>query len=189
MLRKIHKPLREVSSMDSLFHLVFAFIGGLAIGLHRRHSVHVIGIIALTAVALDVDHFFHEGLFHTLWITLVIPLILFLIAFYYERHHNSICLQTYVLLLMVMVNGHLLADLFNGDTLLLLYPFSSWTVSLQQQYASVAAGTVVSGDGVATLIYAGVILLGRWVENYIYFFERQHLKIEKALCRGVLQDV
>jgi membrane-bound metal-dependent hydrolase YbcI (DUF457 family) len=171
--------------MDPLFHFVFAFIAGMAVNVRLRHRVLWVLGAAFSAVLIDVDHFLfaYPRAFHTVFVTWLLPALLFYVAYRYERGRESIRLQSLVLLLFVMLNGHLVADLFNEGAIRLLYPVSRASISIPADL-TVALNErwlLVSPEGVALTLYGMVIGLAYFAEEFIYFFERQHEGLEAAV--------
>ncbi|MCK5334342.1 MAG: metal-dependent hydrolase [Candidatus Aenigmarchaeota archaeon] len=171
--------------MDTLFHFIFSFIAGMAV-FRGKHKVSVIATIALLSILVDIDHFFGlsaRGTFHNVFIVFLVPLVAFITAYFYEKK-KSIKLQTYALLLMVMLLGHVTADTFYGGGVMLLYPLSEtsfeapgFLVTITDTFHS----PIVSRDGVALAIYAIILLLAVFVEDFIYFFEKKNQKIRDAI--------
>lgn len=171
--------------MDPLFHFVFAFIAGMAVNVRLRHRVAWVIGAAFSAVLIDVDHFLftYPRAFHTVFVTVLLPALLFYAAYRYERKEDSIRLQSLVLLVFVMLNGHLVADLLNEGSIRLFYPVSQaafsvptdLTVMLNEQWL------LVSPDGVALTLYGVIIGLAYFAEEFVYFFERQHEGLETAV--------
>jgi membrane-bound metal-dependent hydrolase YbcI (DUF457 family) len=170
--------------MDSLFHFVFAFIAGLAIGLHKKHSIRTLALLSFAAILIDVDHFFpsypETKVLHNLFVTFLLPLLLFIVSFYYEKG-RSIRLQSYALILLAMLTGHLAADFFDEGGEKILYPLSDKKISLPNSILSIHLGDLITRSGIALLIYGFIILSAHFVEDFIYLFERKHEKLKKAL--------
>ncbi len=198
--------------MDSLFHFVFSVIAGLAINIHQKHKLNVLIGIALLAVAIDADHFFGleaRGTLHNVFVTFFLPIALFLFFYKYENslfakgYHRtkSIKYQTYALLLLVMLMGHVVGDLFYEGGVKFLYPFSNEQFSIPPIRMTVEQvipplttftpypwGNIVSRDGIALSLYAMILFSAAFIEDFIFFFERKHESIRKSV-RDSVQDL
>ena len=196
--------------MDSLFHFVFSIIAGLAIIPRQKHKLNIVFMLAFSAVVIDIDHFFGfsaRGTLHNIFITLFFPVALFLFFFHYENRwfnkskKKSIKLQTYSLLLLVMLTGHIVADTFYHGGVKYFYPLSgknyempSFELSVEKFVPQLSALTdypwanVITRDGIALSLYAIIIFLGLFAEGFIYFFEQKHERFRKAL-KDVFTDI
>lgn len=169
--------------MDSLFHFILAILAGMAVGLHMKHGFRNIVFIALIAVLIDVDHFMFGGrsLFHNIF-TLLIPIGLFLFFYHFEK--GKIKYQSLSLILFAVLVSHFAADLFYGNSLPLLWPFSQTPFALPEWLMVKLVGTpylIVSKEAIALLLGGGIIMLTHFVEDFIYFFEKKHLSFKKAI--------
>lgn len=175
--------------MDTLFHFVFGFIAGMAVNVRLRHRPLWVAGVALAAVLIDMDHliFAYSRTFHTLFVTVLIPALLFYAAYRYERGTGSVRYQSLVILFFVMLNGHLVADLFGSD-LKLFYPLSdaaygvpaAWKIAfLREEWL------VVGPDGVALALYGLIIAAAYYAEETIYLIERQHETLTAAIHDAV----
>lgn len=171
--------------MDSLFHFMLAIIAGMAVGLHKKHSLRTIILIALIAVLIDVDHFILGGrsIFHNIWFIFVLPVALF---FYFFKHEKkSIKRQSYSLILLAVLASHLVADLFTEGAVMLFWPLSmtayaipAWVITklpISPYY------TIISKEGIALTLGASIILLTHFTEDFIFFFRKKHLGLKKAI--------
>ncbi len=196
--------------MDSLFHFVFSIIAGMAIGIHQKHKLNALFVLAFSAVIIDVDHLFGmeaRGTLHNIFIVAILPLAAFLFFFHYENKffnkskRKSIKLQTYSLLLFVMLAGHVAADLFYEGEVKLLYPFSTdtykapnFTTTIDNLFPQFSYLTpyswakIISTDGIALLAYAIIIMFGAFTEDFIYFFEKKHESFRRSL-KNVISDM
>lgn len=171
--------------MDTLFHAVFGFIAGMAVNAKLKHRVFWVAIIAVGAVLIDVDHFIfaYPRTFHNVFITVLLPALLFAAAYRYERGRDSIKYQSLVILLFVMLNGHLVADMFGSD-LRLMYPLSTASFGVPDAWQlAINEGRwgIISPDGIAFAVYAGIIALAYYAEEFIYFVEKQNEPVAKAI--------
>ena len=179
--------------MDTLFHIVFSVIVGLAICLRRKHKISILIILASLSVLIDIDHFFWletRGTFHNIFFVLFIPLILFAISYMYENK-KSIRLQTYSLLIFIMLAGHVVSDMFYGGAVKLFYPLSNVSYIFPDyavQATSEFYSPIIAGDGLILLIYAIILLSVILMEDFIYHFEIKDESAKKALS-SVLKDL
>ncbi|MDY6769239.1 MAG: metal-dependent hydrolase [Candidatus Nanohaloarchaea archaeon] len=176
--------------MDSLFHFVFAFIAGMAVNVKLDHEPMWVAVVALSAVLIDIDHLlFLAGVlpfprtFHALLFTVAAPLLLFYAAYLYERGTDSITYQSLSLLLLVMMIGHVTADLFNEGAIRLFYPFTGTAFTAPQVTVSVVkeGWHVVTPESIVLALYGGIIGLAYYAEEFIYFFEEKHETVGNAV--------
>lgn len=172
--------------MDTLYHFIFSIIVGLAVGIHIKHRFRVLAGLAFVSVLVDIDHFLglsSRGTFHNIFIMFLIPIILFFVAYAYENK-ESIKYQTYSLILLVMLMGHLVSDIMYGGAVKLFYPLSD---TLYRAPEAVLLATtefyspIISGDGIILLIYGIILLSAVFVEDFIYIFEQKHKSMKKTL--------
>ncbi len=167
--------------MDSLFHLVFALVGGYvfvkAANLGYRFGFLV--LLAFLSEFPDVSHFMGDmALLHNVFI--FVPL--FLLFLYAYKSRRGVLL-VYVAVFMVMLYGHLLADMIFGVGIPLFYPLSSGFYLIPQlglcmygntlphiSYGSDLVECFFTPAGVAVALYFGVIWLLAAVRDY--FFSR-----------------
>ncbi len=171
--------------MDTLFHLVFGFIAGMAVNVRLKHRPVTVFGVALVSVLIDIDHllFAYPRTFHSLFVIVPVSVAVFYSAYRYERGTDRIMYQSLSLLLFVMLVGHVVADMFNEGGVKLLYPFvettftvPQWTLTVFQQ-----GWAVVSPDGIALAVCGGIIALAYYTEQFIYFFENQHETLRQAI--------
>lgn len=139
--------------MDSLYHFIFALVGGYVLvrGFGVVYSFPVLFALAFASVLIDLDHMGDSLAFHNLFV--LVPLILlFLVAFF--RGYRRI--RLYSLVLSVMVYGHLLSDMGYGRGVPLFYPLVGSLFSVPYFMLEV---NFVSRFGVVLLLYFGVIAL------------------------------
>ena len=179
--------------MDTLFHFIFSIIVGLAIGIHRKHRISVLVALAFLSILVDVDHFFglgSRGTFHNVFFVFFVPLTLFFVFYVYEDR-KSIKLQTYSLILLVMLTGHLVSDMLYGGVVKLFYPFSGVSYSFPE-YAILATSEfyspIVSSDGLILLAYSLILFSAVFIEGFIYHFEKKHESVKKAFS-GTAEDL
>ncbi|MBW6461626.1 MAG: metal-dependent hydrolase [DPANN group archaeon] len=172
--------------MDTLFHLVFSVIVGLAICLKRKHKISILIALASLSILVDIDHFFWfetRGTFHNIFFIFLIPLTLFAVSYIYENK-KSIRLQTYSLLLFVMLTGHVITDMFYGGIVKIFYPLSTVSYSFPN-YTILATSEfyspIIAGDGLILLICSIILLSVIFIEDVIYHFEIKNESKKKAL--------
>jgi len=172
--------------MDSLFHFIFAIIGGLALNLHRKHKLELIVFIAFAAVLIDIDHFFGmvpRGTLHNLFFVIGFPFALFIAFYSYEKKKSSIRLQSAALLLMVMLFSHVIADTFSEGKVLFFYPLSQagyGMLNLEIAFLENLHAGIINVEGIAAVVYFILLLAAIFIEDFIYFFEKQHMKLRAA---------
>lgn len=172
--------------MDSLFHFIFALIGGLALNLHRKHKIELIVGLAFLSILIDADHFWGliaRGTFHNLFFVIGVPFVLFLAFYAYEKKKSSIKLQTAALLLMVMLFSHVIADTFIEGKVLFFYPLSDTgygMLNYQIQFLESIHPAIINVEGIALAVYFVILMSALFIEDFIYFFEKQHMKLKAA---------
>ncbi len=172
--------------MDTLFHFMIALFGGLALNTRKNYSVFFIFSAALLSIFIDADHFIfaYKRTFHTLITAVFIPMALFYLSYLYEEK-RSIKLQSFFLVVLVMLMGHLLTDMaYSPEGLMLFSPLSSTFYALPK--VSIMATSdfyspLASTQGISLAIYGALIYLGLFIEDFIYFFEEKHEKARKAI--------
>ncbi len=189
--------------MDSLFHFIFSIIAGMAIGIHQKHKLNALFVLAFSAVIIDIDHIFGmeaRGTLHNIFVVVFLPLAAFLFFFRYENRlfnksrRKSIKLQTYSLLLFVMLAGHVAADTFYEGEVKFFYPLSAkavkapnFAMTIDNLFPQLSYLTpypwakIISTDGIALLVYAVIIMFGAFAEDFIYFFEKKHESFRRSL--------
>lgn len=170
--------------MDMLFHFVFSVIVGMAV-FRGKHKLSAVASLAFISIFIDADHFLGmtaRGTFHNVFFVFLVPFMAFLVFYRYENR-KSIKLQTYALLLMVMLAGHITADMFYGGGVKLLYLISDASFSAPDLslFVSSQYSPFISRDGIALSIYALILLSAFFIEDFIYFFEEKHEKLRKAI--------
>ena len=175
--------------MDTLFHFIFSIIVGLSINTRITHKLRTLIAIAFLSILVDIDHFMgagSRGTFHNIFFVLFLPFLMLLIFYVYENK-KSIKLQTYSLLLLVMLTGHVVGDMMVGGTVKLLYPFSNTMYAFPQHTILATSefySPVVSGDGLMLLVYSAILLSATFIEDFIYFFEKKHEQVKTALMNA-----
>lgn len=171
--------------MDTLFHFVFSVMAGMAV-FKGKHKIPAVLTLAFLSVLVDVDHFFGmsaRGTFHNVFIVIGVPLTAFFLFYFYEDK-KSIKLQTYALTLMVMLAGHVAADMFYNGEVRLLYPFSSEAFTVPSTLVLATDrfySPIISRDGISLAVYSIILMLVFFVEDLIYFFEDKHEKLRRAI--------
>ena len=150
--------------MDALFHFVFALVGGyiLVKGLGGKYKLTVLVFLSVLSILIDIDHFIGVKIpiFHNIFLAIILPSILLLILYFYKKEWTE--LHIYIFVFIIMLFGHLLADMIIGMYgIPLFYPLSntlymiprSWEVYLGNGYSRPLASTT----GIAMAIYFGLI--------------------------------
>jgi len=179
--------------MDSLAHFMLALLAGLAVGLHRKHKVSYIALIALFAVLIDLDHFL-VGLgyeteyrsMHNIFVAILTPLLLFLIACYFEKGTGTDRFQTFFLLLTLMLASHVLADMVGGPGVKLFYPYGQTSYALPDYQLALPNGWQIIGrDGIYLTIYTVLIFAGALIHDALYYEEHKGMGTAKAIKKTV----
>ena len=148
-----------------------------------------------------------RGTLHNIFVVALLPLAVFLFFFHYENKffnkskRKSIKLQTYSLLLLVMLVGHVAADTFYEGEVKFFYPLSMKTIKAPNFTAAIDSlfpqfsylmpypwAKIISTDGIALLVYAVIIMFGAFAEDFIYFFEKKHESFRRSL-KDVIADL
>lgn len=181
--------------MDSLFHFIFSIIAALALDLHKKHKFEFVISAASFAVLIDFDHFLgwdaaYIKPLHNLIVGFLIPLLLFYLAYRYERSRKfkSIELQKFFLVVMAMLMGHLVADMFYGN-IKLFYPISNQdysfsTLPFPQPWEKY---DFVTTHGIALLFYSIILLFVLFAEDFIKWHEEKHESVKRSI-RDVVRD-
>ncbi len=179
--------------MDTLFHFIFPMIVFLASGIKIKHKIMTAVILGLLAsMFIDSDHFFGlstRGTFHNIFITLLIPITIFVIAMKYERKSNY--WKYFGLALTLAMFSHPIADMFdpNGLGVQLFYPFSNAYFNLNWPTFQVPLPSgqlvyVVSSGGLGLFTFFMMILGIIFVEDFIRILKKEK-KVEKAVGRTI----
>ncbi|MEA3254748.1 MAG: metal-dependent hydrolase [Candidatus Altiarchaeota archaeon] len=182
--------------MDSLSHFILAVLAGLALGLHRKHRIHLIVFISFCSVLIDLDHFLvplgyasQYRSFHNVFVVFFLPFSLFLLSCFLERNGSSDRFQVFFLLLTVMLIGHVIADMIDGPVQI-FYPVSDVGVSVPNvdiQATSDFISPIVNSHGLGLAIYAVVIFVGVFIHVVLFHMRRKRLSLGDAL-RHVVRD-
>lgn len=117
--------------MDTLFHFIFPLIAMMAARIKVKHSIRVSIILAAAAALIDVDHFFGlvaRGTFHNIFVTVLFPIVLFLIFFKKKNKHY----MHLSLILLLFLVSHPILDMFTEGGVELFYPFSNQMYDLSK---------------------------------------------------------
>ena len=173
--------------MDTLFHFIFSIIVGMALAPKIKHKIELVALAAFLSILIDIDHFLGfltRGTFHNIFVFLFLPFLLFLIAFIYERKKGAIILQTFFLLLLVMLSGHVVSDTFTEGKVALFYPFSTKEIGMISEGSRLLDSlhpAIIHKEGIGLAFYFLILAGAAFIEDFIYFFEKQHEKVSKAL--------
>lgn len=163
--------------MDSLFHFLFPLIAVFAARIHLKHGIPTILGLAFIAVFIDLDIFLiHRASLHNLFITLLLPVILVILAFKFGKEdHRQLTIAIFLFLI-----SHVILDLFNEGAVALFYPLTLQVFSINAEL-SVLQGTLISSNGIGLLLYFGIILLCLFLEQIDFFILKKHDSLKKAL--------
>jgi len=176
--------------MDTLFHFLFPVITALAAKVHIKHKIRNILIVGVLTVLIDLDHFVgvERATFHNIFITLLLPIIIVLLAFSFKTNYSF---KGFSILLLIFLSSHLFLDLFAGSVAL-FYPFSSnyygfnFNIMIPIKSNFVPEGYLeaylISSLGVGILIYFIMIFLPcLFLDDIIEIMEKKHESFRKAL--------
>jgi len=148
--------------MDALFHFAMSFAGGYILlkGLRVDFRWRDLFLLSVLAGLIDLDHIIsvlpQTLIVHNLTFVLGLPLLLFLVFRYMKRDK----LQVYSLVVMVMLIGHLLADMITGVYgVPLFFPFYSrlFMIPHTWNFIEVDHSYVIAPAGIAVALYFGLI--------------------------------
>ncbi|RLG19580.1 hypothetical protein DRN67_02350 [Candidatus Micrarchaeota archaeon] len=178
--------------MDTLFHFLFTLIALYAARVHINHHHLAPFAFAFIATLPDMDHFFGmvpRCTFHNVFVTVLIPLLLILLAFKFERY-GTFWKKSMILLLLVLT-GHVVLDFFTGNSVMFIYPVNEQAINLQgfaywvtidgRQYP------VVSPDSVGILIYCFILAGAFFLDELVDIQDRTHRGLGYAMSRLVEQ--
>lgn len=180
---------------DSLFHFVFPLLAILATGLKIKHKIIIGVVLALIAVGLDADHFFGleaRGTFHNIYITLLLPLLLFGLAMRFEKRGTF--WKHFMLIAVLVMFSHPAVDLFVGGAgVKLFYPFSdqSYLFNFVSVPITLPDGTiaqVVSSEGVGLSIFVLFVLGIIFTEDLVDILVKYKHHPERAVKRTVVKE-
>jgi len=174
--------------MDTLFHFLFTLIALYAARVHMKHH-HLAPIaFAFIAVLPDLDHFFGmvpRGTLHNVFVTVLIPLLLILLAFKFERYGTK--WKKAGILLLLVLTGHVVLDFFTGSNVLFFYPVSDVPVNLNdfQIWYNIGGQNypVVSPDSAGVLIYTFRLAGAFFLDELVDIRDRTHRGFRYALGR------
>jgi len=167
---------------DVLFHFVFPLLALMIARIRFRHSLIIVFLLALSSALLDVDHFFGmlpRGTLHNIFVTLLFPLSLYIIALASEKkgmYYKNICLA-----LLLVLFSHPMIDIFTGGAgVMLLYPISDQefffnTLRFGVPLPNGLTGYIISSNGIGLSIYTAMILTVIFVED----FNKRMMKFRK----------
>jgi membrane-bound metal-dependent hydrolase YbcI (DUF457 family) len=156
--------------MDTLAHYVLAFVGGYVLVKGLKLSTGTVPLIALPflSVLIDADHFFFRRFDqHNVFVVGALACLALLFCFLKKAR-----LRNYALLLAVMVFGHIIIDMGDGQGVHLFYPLTRELFALPQTGLGVTSDLeviigpykklsepVTSPMGVAFAIYYGTVFI------------------------------
>jgi len=139
--------------MDSLYHFIFALVGGYVLvkGLGVRYNFLILTALAFFSILIDIDHLLGFHFFHNVFVLTPFVLLFFIALFMKLKR-----VQLYSLILVVILYGHLLADMTYGMGIPLFYPLDS---SMKKVPYPAMKKNFVSPFGMTLLLYFGAIAL------------------------------
>lgn len=166
--------------MDTLFHFVFPLIAASAARVHVRHGIPTLLLMAFLAALIDIDHFIGitRGTLHNLFVVLLLPAVLLILAFRYgKEYHRQISIM-----LLLFLFSHVILDMFQEGSVALLYPLTTAKFSIMFSVAAptAAGGLLISSASIGLLIYFGMIAFCFFLEEIDSFMLRKHEGFRKA---------
>jgi membrane-bound metal-dependent hydrolase YbcI (DUF457 family) len=146
----------------------------------------------MIAVFLDIDHFIGvtRGSLHNIFVTLLLPIILFILALKLEKKGDYYKNVSLVLLLFLF--SHPILDMFTEEGVVLFYPFSTQFYDLSYLSLTIVLPSgiqayVISTAGVGLTIYFLMVLSAIFVEDFLKVLKRER-KLEKALVKTMEEE-
>ncbi|MFB6245410.1 MAG: metal-dependent hydrolase [Candidatus Nanohaloarchaea archaeon] len=172
--------------MDSLFHFVVSFLAGMSINPRLKHRIWDVAAVALAGVLIDIDHllFSFPRAFHNVFVAVLLPLTLFYIAF---RREDGVRYQSLSLLLLVVLVGHMLVDLFNGGVIKPFYPVLGMEMMVQEFSINFIrdSWSIATSDSLLLAFNAVFVSLAYFAEDFIYLFEQKHEQVGEAVAESL----
>lgn len=174
--------------MDPVVHFVFPLIGALGARLHIKHSIRWILLLSAIAVLLDIDHFIGvpRATLHNVFVVVLIPAILIILAFKYEKPRSTKYKSISVAALLFLVS-HPILDLFDDRGVKFFYPlsdkfysFHDWTIT-----TTISTGTqarVLGSSGFAIIFFFLVLSGVYFLDEIIEIMQKYHENLRKAFC-------
>jgi membrane-bound metal-dependent hydrolase YbcI (DUF457 family) len=160
--------------MDSLFHFIFPLIIALAARIHLKHGIEWVVGLALATVLLDLDVFLiHRATLHNVFVVVLLPIILVLLAFRYEKKGTKY--KTLSLVLLLFLFSHTLLDMGTEAGVQLFYPLSDQVYQFTGGISvglPAGQGYLISGVGISLALYFFFLLLVLFIEDFVGFFAR-----------------
>lgn len=162
--------------MDTLFHFIFPLMAMMAARVKVKHVITVSIILAAAAASLDLDHFFGlvpRATFHNIFVTVLFPVILFLIFF---KKKNKTYMHLSLILLLFLVS-HPILDMFDEGGVELFYPISDQMYDLTKFSLNIPLPTgekvyIISTAGVGLTIYFLLILSVIFIDDFLNYFRK-----------------
>lgn len=167
-------------------------MAALAARIRIKHKIGTCLTLATFTAFLDVDHFIGvtRGSLHNIFITLLFPIILFVLALKFEKKGDYYKNVSLVLLLFLF--SHPILDMFVEGGVMLFYPFSTQLydlsgLSLKITLPSGEQGYIISSAGVGLTIYFSMILGSIFVGDFLCIFKKER-KLETALVKTMEEE-
>jgi len=173
--------------MDTIFHFLFPVITALAAKVHVKHELRDILIAGAFTVLIDLDHFIgvERATFHNIFITLLLPIIIVLLAFSFKTKYDF---KGFSILLLIFLSSHLILDVFSEGPIAIFYPISDsyykfdFNIIIPLESNFVSEGYLISTLGIGILIYFIMIFLPcLFLDDIIEIMEKKHESFRKAL--------
>lgn len=173
--------------MDSVVHFIFPLVAALGARLHIKHGIPWVLTLSAAAVLLDIDHFIGvpRATLHNVFVVVLIPVILIILAFKYERR-TSIKYKSLSVAALLFLISHPILDIFDDLGVKFFYPlsdkfysFSNWTIT-----TTISTGTqaqVLGPSGFAIIFFFLVLSGIYFLDEVIELMQKHHANIKKAL--------
>ena len=146
----------------------------------NSHKLITIVGLSAAAVLIDLDVFFgplHRGLFHNVFVTVLLPVSLLALSFRYglERHRQV------SIALLIVLSSHVILDMFSEGVVYLFYPLSMQGFSLMAAGMLPGYGSLVSTSSIGLLIYFAMLSGCFFLEDIDFFILKKHISFRYAL--------
>jgi len=171
--------------MDTVVHFVFPLIIALGAKIHIKHGIRWVIVLAALTALIDIDHLFgpYKGVLHNIFLVVLLPVILIVLAFKYEK--EGIKWKFVSITSLLFFSSHILLDMFDPIGVKLFYPFSTSIISFSQTVFSVNVfgftGTVLGSGGIAIILFLCVLSLCYFLEEIVVIMQEYHEGFTRAL--------
>lgn len=149
---------------DVAFHILISFILSIIINVKLKHKywLYIAAAIGINGF-IDADHFISSlfgdvSIFHNMFVFVLLPLVLYAVAFVYGRKRRTGVYPSIALLMFAITLSHMYLDVAGGTPIFLEYPLST-TKFIFNPSLSVNSGFVVIRNQETALILLGLLAL------------------------------